>query len=69
MPFPYLAPVKKWVVDVLKEREYSTNTVDITAPTTIPNNFNIPLYMLYRVHHMPYIRILEYHTPQNFAGE
>jgi len=40
MPFPYLAPVKKWVVDVLKEREYSTNTVDITAPTTIPNNFN-----------------------------
>ena len=40
MPFPYLAPVKKWVVDVLKEREYSTDPKSITSPNTIPNNFN-----------------------------
>ena len=40
MGFPYLAPVKKWVVDILKEREYSTEVKSILSPTTIPNNFN-----------------------------
>jgi hypothetical protein len=40
MGFPYLAPVKKWVVDILKEREYSTDVVSPTSPKTISNNFN-----------------------------
>lgn len=37
MPFPYLAPVKEWVVKVLKEREYQ---MDVTDTKTIPNNYN-----------------------------
>ena len=40
MPFPYLAPVKEWVVKVLKDREYSTDTTSVLSPNTIPNNFN-----------------------------
>jgi hypothetical protein len=40
MGFPYLAPVKKWVVDILKEREYSTDVVSPASPKTISNNFN-----------------------------
>lgn len=40
MPFPYLAPVKKWVVDILKEREYVTDTASTTSQVSIPNNFN-----------------------------
>ena len=40
MPFPYLAPVKEWVVKVLKDREYSTDVVSALSPNTIPNNFN-----------------------------
>ena len=49
MPFPYLAPVKDWVVKVLKEREYSTKPVDSTSPTTINNNFNSVLKMPFAV--------------------
>jgi hypothetical protein len=37
MPFPYLAPVKEWVVKVLKEREYQ---MEVTDTKTIPNNYN-----------------------------
>jgi len=36
MPFPYLAPVKEWVVAVLKEREYQFDSTS----NQIPNNFN-----------------------------
>ena len=49
MPFPFLAPVKEWVVKVLKEREYSTQLTDITSPTTINNNFNSVLKMPFAV--------------------
>lgn len=37
MPFPYLAPVKEWVVKVLKEREYQ---MEVTDTKVIPNNYN-----------------------------
>ncbi len=37
MPFPYLAPVKEWVVKLLKEREYQ---MEVTDTKTIPNNYN-----------------------------
>ena len=49
MPFPFLAPVKEWVVKVLKEREYSTDPKDITSPQTINNNFNSVLKMPWAV--------------------
>ena len=49
MPFPFLAPVKEWVVKVLKEREYSTEPKDITSPKTINNNFNSVLKMPWAV--------------------
>lgn len=49
MPFPYLAPVKEWVVKILKEREYSTQLTDITSPTSINNNFNSVLKMPFAV--------------------
>lgn len=49
MPFPFLAPVKEWVVKVLKEREYSSTPKDITSPQTINNNFNSVLKMPWAV--------------------
>jgi len=49
MPFPYLAPVKDWVVKILKEREYSTQPVDATSPAPINNNFNSILKMPFAV--------------------
>lgn len=49
MGFPYLTPVKKWVVDILKEREYSTKAVDATSPVSIGNNFNSTLKMPFAV--------------------
>lgn len=49
MAFPYLAPVKEWVVKVLRDREYSTDSVDITAPVTIKNNFNSVLKMPFAI--------------------
>jgi hypothetical protein len=49
MPFPFLAPVKEWVVKVLKEREYSSNPVDAKSPAPINNNFNSNLKMPWAV--------------------
>jgi hypothetical protein len=49
MPFPFLAPVKEWVVKVLKEREYTSTPKDITSPQTINNNFNSVLKMPWAV--------------------
>jgi hypothetical protein len=49
MPFPFLAPVKEWVVKVLKEREYSSKPVDATSPVPINNNFNSNLKMPWAV--------------------
>jgi hypothetical protein len=49
MPFPFLAPVKEWVVKVLKEREYSTDPKAITSAKTIDNNFNSNLKMPWAV--------------------
>ena len=49
MPFPFLAPVKEWVVKVLKEREYSSKPVDAKSPAPINNNFNSNLKMPWAV--------------------
>ena len=45
MPFPFLAPVKKWVVDVLKERENTVNDT-VSKPAHFNSILKIPWVIL-----------------------